>query len=107
VFTSQRSERLTEEGIYYWFRTLKAQGSRDQRAVIENLSFHDLRHDFAQRARAAGWLPEEVAYYLGQVTQQGMMALQTIVPLPPPYGSLDFWVKQKGAFPCILLLYTS
>src|SRR6266567_3713079 len=33
VFTSQRSERLTEEGIYYWFRTLKAQGSRDQRAA--------------------------------------------------------------------------
>src|SRR2546421_372470 len=83
VFTSQRSERLTEEGIYYWFRTLKAQGSRDQRAVIEDLSFNDLRHDFAQRARAAGWLPEEVAYYLGQVTQQGMMALQTIVPSPP------------------------
>ena len=42
VFTSQRSERLTEEGIYYWFRTLKAQGSRNQRAVIEDLSFHDL-----------------------------------------------------------------
>ena len=80
VFASQRSERLTEEGIYYWFRTLKAQGSRDQRAVIEELSFNDLRHDFAQRARAAGWLPEEVAYYLGQVTQQGMTALQTIVP---------------------------
>jgi len=76
-------ERLTEEGIYYWFRTLKAQGSRDQRAVIEDLSFNDLRHDFAQRARAAGWLPEEVAYYLGQVTQQGMTALHTIVPSPP------------------------
>ena len=83
VFTSQRSERLTEEGIYYWFRTLKAQGSRDQRVVIEELSFNDLRHDFAQRARAAGWLPEEVAYYLGQVTQQGMTALHTIVPSPP------------------------
>ncbi|MFL5586408.1 MAG: tyrosine-type recombinase/integrase [Ktedonobacteraceae bacterium] len=83
VFTSQRSERLTEEGIYYWFRTLKAQGSRDQRAVIEDLSFNNLRHDFAQRARVARWLPEEVAYYLGQVTQQGMPALQTIVPSTP------------------------
>src|SRR6266550_3770249 len=83
VFTSQRSERLTEEGIYYWFRTLKAQGSGDQRAVIEELSFNDLRHDFAYRARAARWLPEEVAYYLGQVTQQGMTALQTIVPSTP------------------------
>ena len=83
VFASQRSERLTEEGIYYWFRTLKAQGSRDQRAVIEDLSFNDLRHDFTQRARAARWLPEEVAYYLGQVTQQGLPALQTIIPSPP------------------------
>ena len=92
VFPSQRSERLTEEGIYYWFRTLKAQGSRDQRAVIEELSFNDLRHDFAQRARAAGWLPEEVAYYLGQVTQQGMTALQTIVP-PTPVSREQ--VKQK------------
>ena len=92
VFTSQRSERLTEEGIYYWFRTLKAQGSRDQRAVIEDLSFNDLRHDFAQRARVARWLPEEVAYYLGQVTQQGMTALQTIV-LPTPVSREH--VKQK------------
>jgi site-specific recombinase XerC len=83
VFTSQRSERLTEEGIYYWFRTFKAQGSRDQRAVIEDLSFNNLRHDFAYRARVAKWSPEEVAYYLGQVTQQGMAALQTIVPSTP------------------------
>src|SRR2546429_4581781 len=83
VFTSQRSERLTEEGIYYWFRTLRAQGSRDKQAVIEDLSFNDLRHDFAQRARAAGWLPEEVAYCLGQVTQHWMTALQTIVPSTP------------------------
>src|SRR6266568_3281225 len=80
VFPSQRSERLTEEGIYYWFRTLKAQGSRDQRAVIEDLSFNDLRHDFAQRARAAGWLPEEVAYYLGLVTWQGMSTFQATIP---------------------------
>src|SRR6266513_2079982 len=92
VFTSQRSERLTEEGIYYWFRTLKAQGSRDQRAVIEDLSFNDLRHDFAQRARTAGWLPEEVACYLGQVTQQGITALHTIVP--PTQVSRE-QIKQK------------
>ena len=92
VFTSQRSERLTEEGIYYWFRTLKAQGSRDQQAVIEDLSFNNLRHDFAYRARVARWLPEEVAYYLGQLTQQGMSALQTIV-LSPPVSREQ--VKQK------------
>jgi site-specific recombinase XerC len=79
VFTSQRSGRLTEEGIYYWFRAFKAQGARDQRRVIEDITFNNLRHDFGQRAREAGWLPEEVAYYLGDVTRQGAPALQTIV----------------------------
>src|SRR5205085_5783796 len=54
VFLSQRSGRLTEEGIYYWFRTLKAQGTRDQREVIADLTFNNLRHDFASRAREAG-----------------------------------------------------
>jgi len=79
VFLSQRSERLTEQGIYYWFRTLKAQASEDQWEVIEELSFHDLRHDFAVRAREAGWTPEEVAYYLGDVTKQGVPSIQTAV----------------------------
>ena len=77
VFTSQRSERLTEQGIYYWFRTLKAGASRDQRGLIEDLTFHDLRYDFAQRARAAGWSLAEVAYYLGYLTNNGAFALQT------------------------------
>jgi len=35
------------------------------------------------------------------------LALPTLPNRPHPYGSLDFWVKQNGAFPCILLLYTS
>ena len=72
VFTSQRSGRLTEEGIYYWFRTLKAQATEDQREVIADLTFHDLRHDFAHRTREAGWSPEEVAYYLGRGTKNGV-----------------------------------
>jgi site-specific recombinase XerD len=79
VFLSQRSERLSEQGIYYWFRTLKAQASEDQWEVIEELSFHDLRHDFAQRAREAGWSPEEVAYYLGDVSKQGVPTIHTSV----------------------------
>lgn len=41
--------------------------------------FHDLRHDFAHRARASGWSLEEVAYYLGHVTRQGTPAIQTTV----------------------------
>ena len=83
VFTSQRSGRLTEEGIYYWFRALKAQGSGAQREVIEDISFNDLRHDFAQRAREAGWSPEEVASYLGDVSKQGVPTIHTTVRATP------------------------
>jgi len=79
VFASQRSERLTEEGIYYWFRTLKAQGTREQWESIENLTFNDLRHDFAHRARGAGWSLGEVAYYFGDVTENSTRALQSAV----------------------------
>ncbi len=79
VFASQRSERLTEEGIYYWFRMLKTQATEDQWELIQDLTLHDLRYDFAHRAREAGWSLEEVAYYLGHVTKKGVPALQTIV----------------------------
>ncbi len=79
VFSSQRSDRLTEEGIHYWFRMLKAQATKDQWAYIHDLTFHDLRHDFAHRAREAGWSLEEVAYYLGHVTKKGVPAIQTTV----------------------------
>ncbi len=79
VFTSQRSERLTEEGIHHWFRTLKAGATRGQWELIHDLTFHDLRHDFAHRAREAGWSLEEVAYYLGHVTKKGTPAIQTTV----------------------------
>ena len=79
AFPSQRSERLTEEGIHHWFRTLKAQATKDQWEYIADLTFHDLRHDFAHRAREAGWSLEEVAYYLGHVTKKGIPAIQTTV----------------------------
>jgi len=45
--------------------------------LIQDVAFHDLRHDFAHRARAAGWLLEEVAYYLGHITRSGAPAIQT------------------------------
>jgi site-specific recombinase XerD len=79
VFASQRSERLTEEGIHYWFRSLKAHATKEQWEYIHDLTFHDLRHDFAHRAREAGWSLEEVAYYLGHVTKKGTPAIQTTV----------------------------
>ncbi len=79
VFTSQRHSQLTEAGIHHWFRGLKHQATKDQWDLIADLSFHDLRHDFAHRARDAGWTLEEVAYYLGHVTAKGTPAIQTTV----------------------------
>lgn len=77
VFTSQRGDRLTEAGIHHWFRTLKARATRAQWDLIGDVTFHDLRHDFAHRARESGWSIEEVAYYLGHITKRGAPAVQT------------------------------
>jgi len=79
VFTSQRNQQLTEAGIHHWFRSMRRQATKDQWEKIADLSFHDLRHDFAHRAREAGWTLEEVAYYLGHVTKKGTPAIQTTV----------------------------
>lgn len=77
VFTSQRASRLTEAGIHHWFRNLRAQATRDEWELVHDVTFHDLRHDFAHRARSAGWTIEEIAYYLGHITRMGMPAIQT------------------------------
>jgi integrase len=61
----------------HWFRTLKHQAKKEQWDLIADLSFHDLRHDFAHRARESGWTLEEIAYYLGHVTVKGTPAIQT------------------------------
>src|SRR5260221_3799369 len=79
IFTSQRNQQLTEAGIHHWFRTLKQGASKDQWEKIAYLSFHDLCHDFAHRAREAGWTLEEIAYYLGHVTRKGTPAIQTTI----------------------------
>jgi site-specific recombinase XerD len=79
VFLSQRHERLTESGIHQWFRMLKAKATHSEDALLRDITFHDLRHDFAHRARAVGWSLEEIAYYLGHTTQRGLPAIQTTV----------------------------
>ncbi|NPV89636.1 MAG: tyrosine-type recombinase/integrase [Firmicutes bacterium] len=79
VFTSQRADRLSEAGIHHWFRILKARATKDEWELIKDITFHDLRHDFAHRAREAGWALEEIAYYLGYITQKGTPAIQTTV----------------------------
>jgi site-specific recombinase XerD len=77
VFSSQRAARLSEAGIHHWFRSLKDLARRQEWELVHDVTFHDLRHDFAHRARAVGWSLEEVAYYLGHVTKQGRPAIQT------------------------------
>lgn len=79
AFTSQRAPRLTEAGVHHWLRTLKKKATKDEWELISDVTFHDLRHDFAHRARAAGWTVEEVAYYLGHTTKKGTPAIQTTV----------------------------
>lgn len=76
-FSSQRASRLSEAGIHHWFRKLKASANQTQGALIQNLTFHDLRHDWAHRARHAGWTLEEIAYYLGHITKRGLPAIAT------------------------------
>jgi len=79
VFTSQRNARLSEAGLHHWFRSLKQQATTGEQTVIANISFHDLRDDFASRALSAGWTLEEIAYYLGHVTLGGTPAVQTTI----------------------------
>ncbi|MFZ4816919.1 MAG: tyrosine-type recombinase/integrase [Phototrophicaceae bacterium] len=77
MFLSQRGQRLTEAGIHHWLRTLKTQATKAEWEMIQDVSFHDLRHDFAHRARELGWTLEELAFYLGHITRQGLPAIQT------------------------------
>jgi site-specific recombinase XerD len=79
VFTSQRGEHLTEGAIHHWFRTLKSAATKDEWELFSDITYHDLRHDFAHRAREGGWTLEEVAYYLGHITKRGTPAVQTTV----------------------------
>lgn len=63
VFTSQRSawlrqhgraDNLSDRGIEHLWSNLKATATADEWELIRDVKFHDLRHDFAHRARAAG-----------------------------------------------------
>lgn len=76
-FTSQRAERLSEAGIHHWFRHLKTRANQVEWEEIKAVCFHDLRHDWAHRARQAGWSLEEIAYYLGHITAKGQPAIIT------------------------------
>lgn len=86
VFTSQRAaalrrrdqpDHLSARGIEHQWSQLKAQASHRSWPLIQDLTFHDLRHDFAHRARAAGWTLEAIAVYLGHQTKDGAPAIAT------------------------------
>src|SRR6266699_6213088 len=90
VFTSQRAKkqvpqgdedgwRLTEDGIHQWFQEVSLQASVEEAALIDDITFHDLRHDFGHRLRGQDLALEEVAYYLGHVNAYGTPSIQTTV----------------------------
>jgi len=90
VFTSQRAKasvpegdedgwRLTEDGIRQWFQEVRLSATVEEAALIDDITFHDLRHDFGHRLRAQGLSLEEVAYYLGHVNADGTPRVQTTV----------------------------
>jgi integrase len=58
---------------------VKQKGTHEAWQLIAEVTFHDLRHDFAHRARAAGWSLEEIAVYVGHQTKDGVPAITTTV----------------------------
>jgi site-specific recombinase XerD len=86
VFTSQRAawlrqrgqgDYLSARGIEHLWAQLKGQASHTTWLLIKDVTFHDLRHDFAHRARMAGWSLEAIATYLGHQTNDGAPAIAT------------------------------
>lgn len=103
VFTSQRETmpapeedldgwRLSEKGIHQWLRALKRTATAEEWPYIQDVTFHDLRHDFAHRAKQAGVDDGELAVYLGHITKRGTPAIQTTARYTQP--SMD-QVKEK------------
>jgi len=88
VFTSQRAawlrqqgrpDHLSERGIEHLWAQFKRQGTYEEWKLIADVTFHDLRHDFAHRARQSGWSLEEIAVYAGHQTKDGAPAIATTV----------------------------
>jgi site-specific recombinase XerD len=86
VFTSQRAawlrqqgrpDHLSERGIEHLWMYIKQQATNAEWQLIADITFHDLRHDFAHRAREASWSLEEIAVYVGHQTRDGAPAIAT------------------------------
>ena len=104
MFTSQRETvpvsdgdldgwRLSEPAIHEWFKQWKRKATAEGWEMIANITFHDLRHDFAHRAKQEAGLAEgELTVYLGYITRRGTSAIQTTACYTQP--SMD-QVKEK------------
>jgi site-specific recombinase XerC len=104
VFTSQRETlpvpegeldgwRLSEAAIHEWFKQWKRTATAEEWTYIADITFHDLRHDFAHRAKREAGLDEgELAVYLGHITKRGTPAVQSTARYTQP--SMD-QVKEK------------
>ncbi len=88
VFTGQRAawlrqrgqpDHLSERGIEHHWMQVKQKGTYEEWQLIASITFHDLRHDFAHRARAPGWSLEELAVYVSHQTKDGAPAIATTV----------------------------
>jgi site-specific recombinase XerD len=72
-----RPDGLTERGLTRLWNDLLATATKDEWDLVQDIHFHDCRHDFAHRARGAGWTLEEIAVYLGHQTRDGAPAITT------------------------------
>lgn len=88
LFTSQRAawlrrqdrpDHLSPRGIEHLWTKLKRQSPAAEYTLIHDVRFHDLRHDWAHRARQAGWTLEEIAVYLGHQSKDGTPVITTTV----------------------------
>lgn len=107
VFTSQRETlpvpegeldgwRLGEAAIHEWFKQLKATATEAEAPFIRDVTFHDLRHDFAHRAKKEAGLDDgELAVYLGHIAKRGTPAIQTTARYTQP-GMDQIREKLKG-----------
>ncbi|MBI2568831.1 MAG: tyrosine-type recombinase/integrase [Candidatus Schekmanbacteria bacterium] len=74
-----RPDHLTIRGAEHVPNRLKRRATVAEWVLIGDVRFHDLRHDFAHRGRAAGWGLEQIAAYLGHQTRDGAPAINTTV----------------------------
>ena len=74
-----KPDNLSARGVDHLWTKMKANAPFRFHELIADITMHDLRHDFAHRARQSGWTLEEIAVYLGHQTNAGTPAIATTV----------------------------